>query len=659
MNLKRMLPFMGLTAMLFVSSCTNEDDYSTWRTKQGVNFTSQITEASRATVDNTWTAGDEIGIFRTTAGSGLAEATEKNVKYTAAPDGTLTPAGDPIYHPATGASDFVAYYPYQANLTGSSVSVDVTKQTEPTKIDLLYSNNSTNVAAGKNVNLVFKHQLTQIVLNITADATITSTAGLTMNLGNVPTTATLELATGVLTAGTTMGTIQMNVTADGTKAVAILVPQATGEGRVLTFTLGGKTYAYTFPVNTAFEGGTKHVYNVKMAVDNNTQKLTVSFQGASITDWVEKPGDDITVTFPGEEQPTPDPTTPKVLFSAPFQSGVDGFTEDYFSKATAISAVWTHAVYKEVGYVKATAFEGKPKNIKHATESRLVSPEIDLTTATEPVLAFEHAARFFTSFTTECKVQIRIVGENTWADLSIPTQPTDSKEWPYVNSGSIDLSAYKGKKVQIAFYYKSTAESAGTWQVRKLTITDGASGTTPAPEEPKPTPEEPKPNPVEPTPTPNPTEQTIFLETMGEGDVSTKPKVDVYKGWSAKGNDYTDLDSAKKVDVRSTKTINPSLWFPAKGAGNLKISGFDTTGYTELLLTFDMAGNKAGMTSPLKVFADDKEVTYPATALTGDNKYVSVSVAIPAGTKTLRFMSDATANSQGTRLDNIKLTGKK
>lgn len=172
---------MGLTAMLFVSSCTNEDDYSTWRTKQGVNFTSQITEASRATVDNIWTAGDEIGIFRTTAGSGLAEATEKNVKYTATPDGTLTPAGDPIYHPATGASDFVAYYPYQANLTGSSVSVDVTKQTEPTKIDLLYSNNSTNVAAGKDVNLVFKHQLTQIVLNITADATIASTAGLTVS----------------------------------------------------------------------------------------------------------------------------------------------------------------------------------------------------------------------------------------------------------------------------------------------------------------------------------------------------------------------------------------------------------------------------------------------------------------------------------------------
>lgn len=656
MNLKRMLPFMGLTAMLFVSSCTNEDDYSTWRTKQGVNFTSQITEASRATVDNTWTAGDEIGIFRTTAGSGLAEATEKNVKYTAAPDGTLTPAGDPIYHPATGASDFVAYYPYQANLTGSSVSVDVTKQTEPTKIDLLYSNNSTNVAAGKNVNLVFKHQLTQIVLNITADATITSTAGLTMSLGNVPTTATLELATGVLTAGTTMGTIQMNVTADGTKAVAILVPQATGEGRVLTFTLGGKTYAYTFPVNTAFEGGTKHVYNVKMAVDNNTQKLTVSFQGASITDWVEKPGDDITVTFPGEEQPTPDPTTPKVLFSAPFQSGVDGFTEDYFNKATAISAVWTHAVYKEVGYMKASAFLN---NVKYATESRLVSPEIDLTTATAPVLAFEHTAKFFGTFANECKVQVREIGADSWTDLTIPTQPT-GKDWTYVQSGDIDLSVYKGKKVQIALYYKSTAENAGTWQVRKLTITDGASGTTPAPEEPKPTPEEPKPNPVEPTPTPNPTEQTIFLETMGEGDYSQKrPKVADFTDWSAKGNTYEDLASVKKVDVRSTSTLNPNLWFPAKGAGNLKISGFDTTGYTELLLTFDMAGNKAGMTSPLKVFADDKEVTYPATALTGDNKYVSVSVAIPTGTKTLRFMSDATANSQGTRLDNIKLTGKK
>lgn len=641
---------MGLTAMLFVSSCTNEDDYSTWRTKQGVNFTSQITEASRATVDNTWTAGDEIGIFRTTAGSGLAEATEKNVKYTAAPDGTLTPAGDPIYHPATGASDFVAYYPYQANLTGSSVSVDVTKQTEPTKIDLLYSNNSTNVAAGKNVNLVFKHQLTQIVLNITADATIASTAGLTVSLGNVPTTAALELATGVLTAGTTMGTIQMNVTAEGTKATAILVPQAKGEGRVLTFTLGGKTYAYTFPVNTAFEGGTKHVYNVKMAVDNNTQKLTVSFQGASITDWVEKPGDDITVTFPGEEQPTPDPTTPKVLFNAPFQSGVDGFTEDYFSKAAEVASVWSHAVIKGTGVAKGTAFLSKDKKV--ATESRFVSPEIDLIVAQTPVLSFSHTANFVGTFADECKVQVRVVGEQVWKELTIPNHPT-GKDWKFVDSGNIDLSAYNGKKIQIALYYKSTTVNVGTWQVRKLTITDGAGGTTPAPEEPKP-------NPVEPTPTPNPTEQTIFLETMGEGDYSkNRPKVADFKDWSAKGNTYEDLDSLKKVDIRSTSTLNPNLWFPAKGTGNLKVSGFDTTGYTELLLTFDMAGNKAGMTSPLKVFADDKKVTYPATALTGDNKYVSVSVAIPTGTKTLRFMSDATANSQGTRLDNIKLTGKK
>jgi len=39
-----------------------------------------------------------------------------------------------------------------------------------------------------------------------------------------------------------------------------------------------------------------------------------------------------------------------------------------------------------------------------------------------------------------------------------------------VASGDIDLSAYAGKKFQVAFHYTSTTESAGTWEVKNFAI---------------------------------------------------------------------------------------------------------------------------------------------------------------------------------------------
>ncbi len=63
MNMKSLLPVWGLATMLLASSCTNEDDNSTWRSNDSVVFTSQISkeQSSRATIDNTWNENYEIG----------------------------------------------------------------------------------------------------------------------------------------------------------------------------------------------------------------------------------------------------------------------------------------------------------------------------------------------------------------------------------------------------------------------------------------------------------------------------------------------------------------------------------------------------------------------------------------------------------------------
>ena len=55
----------------------------------------------------------------------------------------------------------------------------------------------------------------------------------------------------------------------------------------------------------------------------------------------------------------------------------------------------------------------------------------------------------------------------------------ESDSWTFVDA-TADLSAYAGKTIEIAFVYTSTADVAGTWEVRNVTVR-GESGTTPEP----------------------------------------------------------------------------------------------------------------------------------------------------------------------------------
>lgn len=48
--------------------------------------------------------------------------------------------------------------------------------------------------------------------------------------------------------------------------------------------------------------------------------------------------------------------------------------------------------------------------------------------------------------------------------------------WTAVNSGDIDLSAYAGKKVRLAFMYKSTTECAPTFEVYNIAVKEPVNG---------------------------------------------------------------------------------------------------------------------------------------------------------------------------------------
>ncbi len=98
-----------------------------------------------------------------------------------------------------------------------------------------------------------------------------------------------------------------------------------------------------------------------------------------------------------------------------------------------------------------------------------MSGEIDLTGYKTVSVKFDHAAKFQTTLRQLCGFVVREAGATTWTELTVPTWP-EAGSWTFVSSGSIDLSAYAGKKIQIALKYASSTAGADTWEVQNLEV---------------------------------------------------------------------------------------------------------------------------------------------------------------------------------------------
>ena len=122
--------------------------------------------------------------------------------------------------------------------------------------------------------------------------------------------------------------------------------------------------------------------------------------------------------------------------------------------------------------MKASAYVD---NANHATESWLISPVVDLSSATEANLMFSHARRY--GDLSQLSVQAK-AGEGAWTVLEVSVWP-DGSSWNFEDA-TADLSAFAGKaNVQVAFVYTSSASAAATWEIKTVTITDGDAPVVP------------------------------------------------------------------------------------------------------------------------------------------------------------------------------------
>lgn len=629
------LLYMGALSTLTLMSCTNNDDNSEWYGSEGIVFTTAI--QSRVS-GNTWNANDEVGIYMMNAGSGIEAATAQNKKYIAQTNGTLTAApGNGIYLPESGNVDFIAYYPYTTSVSGNKLAVNVSDQSKPAAIDLIYSNGTKGVEATTAIpiSLGFTHQLTKVTLNVTKDETIETLNGLGVNIKGISTEGEFNLADGTLTAtaGTNNKDVAMYIDAQGTTATAtaIILPTAASTDQTslnLTFNLNGQSFTHTISDASIFEKGTNVSFNANLSIHNGKPVVTVG--NATISNWTEKTGGDINVDFDGGTQPGGE----TVVLEESFATSQGNFEIDNKQLPNGEgSFVWK----QDAKYycMKASAYIN---DTKYASESWLVSPPVDLSQATTATLTFDHAHNYAGTAEEEFTLWATETSADNWQQLTIDKYGSGFN----FTTATIDLSAYAGKTIKFAFKYVSTTAAAGTWEIKNVkVVANGEGGGTvdPKPEE----------------------ASIIFEEKFGTPiQGSFWPSVGSYTGWTSTGLTFSDpymTGSYSNANVRTTGTLDGHVWFSAGKLSALKIEGFNTSNYTDLKLTYQITGNKAGTADLLLVKCGEQLIEVPQTNFE-QNSYVEIQLSnLTPGFTSIEFKSEENINTIGLRLDNVKLTG--
>lgn len=129
------------------------------------------------------------------------------------------------------------------------------------------------------------------------------------------------------------------------------------------------------------------------------------------------------------------------------------------------SGIWTNS--SQYGMVAS----GFINNTSQASESWLISPEIDLTSGTNcKIILYEAINHIKTgSIADQCQVYACINdGQTNWQLLTADKRPAGTG-WTYQDD-TFDASAFDGKKILLAFKYVSTESSAPSWEIKTVKI---------------------------------------------------------------------------------------------------------------------------------------------------------------------------------------------
>ena len=266
--MKKMIKFFALALLAgAMVSCNTEDTASTTPNgKVAVQFTGGISVNTRAS-GLAWADGDRIGIFMTGTKQTLsADAIKEgvdNVCYQTSGSIAFSPisGGKTIYYPIDGDVDFYSYYPH-TTVSDYKVALNVADQTNQEAIDFMYAKTTGCNKATPQVDLRFSHMLSRLILNVQPGNGLTEDDlnKLKVTIKDQNTTATLNLADGVISGEGNPDNIQMKAVQVGKRYEAILLPTAS-KIREIEFDLdNGYDAPFVWKMDSELKGGNLYNY---------------------------------------------------------------------------------------------------------------------------------------------------------------------------------------------------------------------------------------------------------------------------------------------------------------------------------------------------------------------------------------------------------------
>ncbi|TNE54125.1 MAG: DUF5017 domain-containing protein [Bacteroidetes bacterium] len=168
-----------------------------------------------------------------------------------------------------------------------------------------------------------------------------------------------------------------------------------------------------------------------------------------------------------------DGSTGEVYLSKDFNDGsiTSGGWLNYLVSGTDICK-WTVFGTTD-GAAKVSNFDGTSNT---ACESWLISPSMDLSGAVAPIMTFRNTKRY-NGAELEMYVSTDYDGtsdpsaQGTWTSItSSAVWDQDASGWTFVDSGPVDLSAYKAAKVYIGFKYIGSGSDGRTWELDNISV---------------------------------------------------------------------------------------------------------------------------------------------------------------------------------------------
>ncbi|MCM1291656.1 MAG: choice-of-anchor J domain-containing protein [Prevotella sp.] len=348
---------------------------------------------------------------------------------------------------------------------------------------------------------------------------------------------------------------------------------------------------------------------------------------------------------------TPEVTTPETpatngLLDVTFSTtNTGGFTLEQGTLPEGLSYVWA---FDDKYGLKATAYNQKV----FVSDAWAISPVVDLTSAEKAILNFSQAANNFKLNGTNVAIEeaLKFISVNIreeggeWTALTVPNQ-ISALSWNFVESGDIDLSAYKGKKIQIGFHYTSSADVAGTWEIKYVKISgEGGSVVTP---------------PTPPTVDEYPISVNDATEIDGTPVEEQAPSASNQYGTAAHyqpltsfviGDYYFTFSSTSDKDNQQ-----PALYLPMSTSttGNKNVRLYSGSSMTIQAPAdkkmFSIAADGSNADSGLEITADSGTVTLDGAKMSWTNKEGVNKVTFTANKK-IRFYGfniDTTASVEG------------